>query len=655
MTRIAVVAPKAAQEEVIEAIHGCRLAHIEEFSRVDEVDLDIGEPLEASSEASEILVRLRAIIHATGLEPGDVPTQPLHQDIIHERLANDLDEIEAEVEKATARRDEIARELETIRDQLNRLEPISQLPLELEDYRGYESLRVFVGIAPRDLSEELSIAIERFEYFGSAGAHAVFVHLDEAEKAQEILAREGFRELEVPEADGQVRQAVQRLSQRREELSTKLEDARARLTEIAKEHGNFILAAEEDLSIQVEKAEAPLNFASTERAFIVDAWVPQDEATSLENQVREAAGGAVHFEIIDDGDRDAHREQEPPTKYDHPKGVRKFSFLLDLFSTPKYAEIDPTVILFLVFPFFFGFMIGDLGYGILMVALGFFLYRRIGPKSEAAGSLGFALLLSGIWATLFGAIVFHDALGIPYAAHGHAEGLNWEGLLGIHLNAGEPLLEKLGDEGVKGMLALSIVAAFVHLFVGFIFGFINHLRHNAKHAFAQIGWMGVLVGLFLVGIIYAPENEVSHFLMGAMGEPTIQSSLYFLGPGVLVLIVTEGFMGAMEVLGLFSNVISYTRLAGVAVAKGAMAGAFNFIFLEGMALHGDGAIIVVIGFLLFVLAQLIVFVLGMISSGIQGIRLNYVEFFLKFYEGGGEAFKPFGRDREFTLTPTTTR
>lgn len=652
MTRLAIIAPRTVQEDVIEELHNLRLAHLEAFTQSEDETLNIGEPLPAGSRASELLVRLRGVLHSLNLE-GE-PSRRLEQDGIRSRIEDELQIIESAVKQATDERDTVRKELDQVRDQISRLEPLTQLPLDLHDYHGYDSLRVFIGQPPRDLSDELAPAIARFEYFPSPGAHALFVHEDEAERAQEILTREGFQAMEVPEGEGSLQASLSTLQRRQEALKAELEATQAELDQLAEEHGDLLLAAEEDLSIEVDKAEAPLDFASTERTIIVDAWVPTKDLDTVKTAIDQAARGRVAFEVLDEGDRDDHhRSEAPPTRYDHPPGVRPFSVLLDVFSPPKYGELDPTLILSIVFPFFFGFMIGDLGYGILMVALGLLLYRRIGPKSPEARGLGFALLIAGLWASFFGLFIFHDALGIPFAAHGHEGALNWEGLLGIHLPLGDVVIEKLGNEGVREMLALSILAAFVHLFLGFVFGFINHFNHSKKHAFAQIGWIGVLAGFFVLVVLKGPTNGVSDAILGWMGNPELITSAYLLGPGLLILVATEGAMGVMETFSLLSNMISYTRLAGVAVAKGAMASAFNGIFLADMALGGSGLVLVT-GFVLFIIAQLIVLVLGLISSGIQGIRLNYVEFFLKFYEGGGEPFRPFGRLRKFT-TPSTER
>ena len=120
--------------------------------------------------------------------------------------------------------------------------------------------------------------------------------------------------------------------------------------------------------------------------------------------------------------------------------------------------------------------------------------------------------------------------------------------------------------------------------------------------------------------------------------------------GAIILGWAEGFGGVLEIPSMFSAIMSYLRLGAVAIAKGAMAVAFNaltlVVALEGLD-HGNW-LMFILGLLGFLVAQMVLFVLGMLSGGIQALRLNFVEFFTKFYKGGGTPYKPFGRERVHT-------
>jgi V/A-type H+-transporting ATPase subunit I len=122
--------------------------------------------------------------------------------------------------------------------------------------------------------------------------------------------------------------------------------------------------------------------------------------------------------------------------------------------------------------------------------------------------------------------------------------------------------------------------------------------------------------------------------------------------GAAILGWAEGFGGVLEIPSMFSAIMSYLRLGAVAIAKGAMAIAFNgltlIVALEGLD-HGNW-LLFILGTIGFLIAQVALFVLGMLSGGIQALRLNFVEFFTKFYKGGGTRYSPFGRERVFTTT-----
>jgi len=312
------------------------------------------------------------------------------------------------------------------------------------------------------------------------------------------------------------------------------------------------------------------------------------------------------------------------------------SFGGELFAdcTGILCELNPTGFIFSIF---FGFIIGYLGYGILVIILGLYLRKRyiFGIGGRGVGN---PLLIGGIFACIFGAVVFSEAFGFHLPHH--------------------PMIHKLEIEGVIELLVLSIVAAFVHLGLGFIIGFFNNVRRNLKHAIAKIGWIFVLFAIFLLLMLMAEGTQVGGWVctnilfsiqknsMDAAGLKVPVFSIYFLIIGFIMLIVFEGALAAMEILSLVGNVASYLRLAAVGVAKGATAMAFNSMFLPMIV--GGNIIFIILGGLMLVMMHALVFLLGTISAGIQSLRLNYVEFFLKFYEGGGTKFKPFGYARRYT-------
>ena len=380
--------------------------------------------------------------------------------------------------------------------------------------------------------------------------------------------------------------------------------------------------------------------------------MPREKAGELKKKLN--GSGDIYVEVVDT------ESAEPPVELENPKPARPFEFLIHLFSTPSYKEIDPTFVVFLIFPVFFGFMIGDAGYGIVMILLGYLLWKKM-KSMPMLRQLGLIFLMGGVFALIFGLFVFGEVLAIPFH---HIPGSelpdvgNWSSYLGFEIPL-YPLIHKLDNIG--DLLLISIIGAAVHIGVGYIFGIVNEVKHDKKHAMAKFGWLIVLFALFFQFILigYLMDNRVAEFLINNIfvfvsmytvefsGITISIISLVLIIIGIVMFVPAEGPMHVLEVIGLAANVLSYTRLAGIAVAKGAVALAFNVMLVPQLLSGNIGLIIMGVVFLF--LSHALILILGSLAAGIQALRLNYVEFFLKFYKGNGYRFMPFGKPREAAL------
>jgi V/A-type H+-transporting ATPase subunit I len=343
--------------------------------------------------------------------------------------------------------------------------------------------------------------------------------------------------------------------------------------------------------------------------------------------------------------------------------------LTHAFSTPKYSEIDPTVVLGVVFPLFFGFMIGDGGFGIALIVIGAFFMSW--GKRFGMAEIGYAVLLAGIFSFIFGIFLFGDVFGIPFIVHPEvlSDGTiveperwaSWSLILGMDI----PLpshIEKLGSAGVSELLVISLIAGFVHLFLGLVFGLINE-RHHPKHLRAKAGWLMLLNGFAMVIFFKARHTRPGSWMWNTFYAPFPQGveiiglgfpylAFAFIFTGLALVMLAEGPIAILEVPTILVNIISYTRIAAIAVAKGAIAVAFNGLLLPYVFSGNTGLAIGVLIALAFI--QFAMFGLGALSAGIQAIRLNYMEFFLKFFKGDGERYAPFGYRRRFSFAHEKT-
>ncbi|MFQ6106878.1 MAG: V-type ATP synthase subunit I [Thermoplasmata archaeon] len=650
MSRVLILGPRETLDEVVEVLYREGLLHILDFTEQDET-FSIGRPLEKASSVSEDLVKLRSISSILEVEAkGD--REALR---VGEELSAKIRALEVNLSETDESRKRTEELLSTLNTRMEQMKPFASFPLILDMYRGYESVSVFVGRVTKDLSD-IDSRFDEYELLEKDRFIALFVPAEKAEEATEYLGSKGFTQVEIPDAEGDPKELLAKMGMTRQKWEKRLTATKERLDKLRKRYSRFILSAEEALAVESEKAEAPLRFATTNHSFIIDGWVPAEDIKDMKRSL-EGMEGIFVDSIEPEG-------EEPPVLLDNPKlHVRRFEFLIRIFSTPSYDEVDPTLVLSLVFPIFFGLMIGDLGYGLVMMLFAMALRRKLKTIPELY-NLMWVLFVSGVFASIFGTFLYGDIFGIAFHAEPGAH--VWEGfnLMGLEIPYHAPI-HKVTEFGAMDLIALSILGAGIHLGIGFLFGIINERKHSKKHALAKFGWLLVLVGLLVILMRIAAEaqdlivprfvwfNELANLTYPV--RDALFASFEFFGAiqisiggivlvlvGVPFLVVGEGVLGIIEIVGLVANMFSYTRIAGVAVAKGATALAFNEVCMPMIFESGGNVGMVIGGFVALFFSHATIFFLGAISAGIQAIRLHYVEWFMKFFKGNGIDFKPFG-------------
>ncbi len=678
MSRVLVVGPKGELERVIETLHGLRLLHLVDH-RGEEHGIAIGKPLPRAAEISENLVKLRSISSILKVEEAEAREEPAEVRDLRGTIAT----LEVNLREEDEGRKKIEALLQDLGRRIEELAPFATLGLPLDAYRGYASLDVVVGRVTGDVAGLAAVAPEH-EAFAAEGVVAVFVPKGVGEKVAEHLARSGFAPLEVPSGDGDPKELLARARDDREKWAARLAETQERIAKLRDRYAKFLVRAEDALQVEIEKAEAPLRFAVSDHSFVIDGWVPASRVGGLVHGM--AAVPAVTVETLETHPvhGETPDEDRPPVLLKNRGPAKRFEFLTNLYSTPGHDEVDPTSFLFLVFPVFFGLMIGDAGYGLVMIILGFTLSWKFRESKDFA-DLFRVLLYGGFFAYLFGLLVYGEIFAIPFHEPPGVTGeVTWSAILGYDIPYSAPI-HKLDKVGVIDLLLISIVASSIHLGLGFVVGFVNEWKHSKRHAAVKVGWLLILIGFLSLFAVLArtpawcavspgnPGCEIashrvanilffdqpplawipaSGIVVGGLTIPFFM--LGALAAGIVLLLIGE-VMAVLEIISLLANMVSYTRLAIVAVAKGAVALAFNAMFLpliineEVFASSGFRTVqlnpnlgFVILGFVFIFLAHAMVLILGSVSAGIQAIRLNYVEFMLKFYKGGGKLFSPFG-------------
>ena len=671
LSRTIIIGLKDQLETTIEILHKLDVVHIIDYAKGSDQTINIGKPTAKSSDASDKVLTLRSSAKLLELDE----EKPAEEKMTIEQIAKDIDRkilsLEQEITKVTQEKTTLEDQLNSIDDQISQLIPFSSISIPLENYFEHKHVDVFAGSIQdiKKLEKNMQSLTDEYELFRSTDVENVvvlFVSKSFHDPVVQMLADCRYTEIKIPSGTRLPGKLVGQLENDRLEIHNRLENISMQLEEVRRKHGEFILAAEEYLSIEVQKAEAPIRFAATHHSFIVDCWIPTTDVEHVKKTLEDETNNALYIETLE-----MKSEDDVPVLLDNPKSVKPFEFLLDLYSTPTYHEIDPSFILSLIFPLFFGFMIGDLGYGLLLIIFGYIFIKKL-KNSEGWYNIGRYIIVAGIFASIFGLFLFGDFLGLAFQSPPHETGqviYSWSSLFGANIPI-PSLIHKTETSGITQLLILSIIAGFLHLGLGLIIGMINERKHSIKHALGKLGLLFVLTAFTLLIFVMAKwtisqwlvplkTSAVASFLWPYIIIP-LSTSFMFSGLlipyatvifgliGLIIILVSIGGLGLIEMLEVAGHLMSYTRLAAIGVAKGALAYAFNVIGI-GLILSGN-IIIGILGVVILVILQLLVLALGSLSSGIQALRLHYVEFFMKFYKGGGKKFEPFGYKRRYTTT-----
>ncbi len=426
MNRILLVGSKGDLKATIDLLYKVEAVDIIDFPSEDK-DFHLGSPLPESSVASQKLLKLRAFEKDMQLDVDVEPTETLAPSRVKSDLDKTLVELEGSLSKVLQEKVKAQTELAELQNEKRSIEPFMNLDIPLDLYRGYSSLSVLTGYVKSDPSSEIASKMPESEVILSSDRKfvAVFVPKKDLADAQKILLQNGFSEAPTPIGSGDAKQRLATIDIEVAKKEAALEECNKDLEDLRSKYGAMISAADEDLSIEVQVAETPLRLGTSKYAFVLDGWVPTSKLEPLRNTLDQELKGRVSFDVLDTMERHESHEHdtehltlvdygdvksEVPSKTNPNKYVGLFEYLTGLISTPKYREIDPTFMISITFPFFFGLMVGDFGYGLGFTILG--LIGLLKVKSPEWKTIATMLFFGGIWATIFGVFVFGECLGM---------------------------------------------------------------------------------------------------------------------------------------------------------------------------------------------------------------------------------------------------
>jgi len=668
MSRVVVAGSKDVIAPVIEKLHDLRLLHIVNYNG-SQPEFELGKPIGKAREYSESLIKLRSFARYLDIK-SKAPEKTYPESQVLSEMDNLLNNVGADATATFERITAIEAEVKSKQDQIKALGPLTVLPLPLESYYGYESLAVFVGTVASAVDADVAkVSPVNDVYSGSNKTRtivAVFVPADKAGEVSSVLAEHGFSETSVPKLEGNVDSAIAALESGIKSLEGEKGPLQKKLVDMRKQYEDLILATDEYLSVQTQKTEAPLRFAETANAFVIDGWVPSDQFNRLKSEVESAAGGKIDVQLIDDKEADDFVEhgEDVPSKIENPGIVKPYELITRLFAIPEYKEFDPSLLIFVFFPIMFGMILGDIGYGLMILVVLILLKKKF--RTDGWQQLINIVMIASVWAIIFGVFFgeIFGPLGLWGRIFGHLSEIQIELLKEQGLYFGEGVYGSLGRLGPLGvfpmdrlatnavlmLIGVSIFIGVLHCSVGSILGIKTELNYGErKHAYFErlpVLLFQLFFAVFLLGLI------MGQMIMVGVAGIVILASI------VMMVMGPEGPMGMAHVPFYVSNLISYLRLLAIGLASVGLAFAANQLaFFVIMPMLSGGAhnsadftfIAIVVGMIVLVVVHFINMLLGILSPFMHPLRLHYVEMFTKFYSahGGGVEYSPFGHVRRF--------
>ena len=636
MSRMTISGHKNDLNSLSDLLDKHQLVHLVDYNNEDE-GFKIGTSLSYGSKTSEILVKLRSVLKLLEVSPNPPENLKLSSDI--EKEIENLDSIASQAHDLKDKQRDCDRKIDDLANSLDQIEMFSGLDLDMKYLSGYDSMKVFTG----RISEEADISAidSNLEVIRNDETIIVFCPNEKVDSTERILLDLGFRSIDAPSIEGDPSSVESKIKSELSQLRNERDSIDHEIEALAKRHGDWLVSCEEHYSALSEKSSLPLKLATTENMFVMDGWVPSKSVSALQQELQKLD---VYYEV------DNETESSPPIKLDNPGPMKPFEMFTKLYSTPRHWEFEPTAIIFITYPLFFGLMVGDAGYGLAYILFAQYLIGKF-SHSEGIVALGKILRMAGVYTFFFGTFIYAEAFGKSFFELGELIGFNsflFAKTYGPSFNV--PLIEhydgapwhlpihKFSPYGAQLMLLSSVIIGFIHISLGLILGFINEMKHHdlkhalyAKMSFLMILWGGVMALVSVVGLL--PD------IVQTIGIVVMLS-------GLGLAIIGEGIVGLLEFPTVFSNVISYARIGAIGLSDYGLAFTVNYISLKMLLPMGPVGIIAAIFIML--IGHLTVFTLGIIGTGINSLRLQYVEFFTKFVQGGGTLYDPFGYNRKYT-------
>lgn len=553
-------------------------------------------------------------------EPEQITVELRKNDEIIREVKQKLDEFE---EPITQKLSQITGKKEQLKEIENKISELSLLPdLPTSLFKPTENLSIITGAVTVNSIPEIEKDFKGKPFVALTHRHTkekklifIFFPPEQEKEVNKTLHRIGLETFEIPYSKKKPSEQVNALEEEKQELKKQILELKEQLRKEAEVYRDLELLGEE-IEVCRERIEALHKLGGGNSFSVLTAWVPQEHLEQFKQLVNEQAETS-YMEI--------EEKEDAPTILKNPRLVKPFEMLINLYSPPKYGHLDPTPIMALTYAIFFGFMLTDAVYGFVLMIMAIGIARGIGKYNPGIRKFAEFLVIVGAFTAILGV------------------------LLGSYLG---DLLQQMGwnipqllDPMKDIMILVAITAGIgvLHLTLGLILGVIDKVKQkDYMGAISDQGvWLVFVTGLILALGSMALESLMTPGIGLILLSAILKMAFVFKEEGLV-----SSVLSIFDFSGFVGDIFSYTRLMALAVGTAGIALAINFMALMVADL------IPVLGIFIALIILLIGHTFNMAMNGlgsfVHGLRLHFLEFFTKFYDGGGKQYTPFYSTRKIT-------
>jgi len=620
MSKVSIIGPKKSLHEVMDTVYRAGVLHVESAPDlvkgtpfVDKVALTI----EQKKELAE-LERLSSIARKTIniLSPRFL----MSAETTVKQTALSIEKAKATIEKAGNTVEDLNSDIRKLEQQLllyrryekvlTALYPLIEIIPE-SAFMDYTGITLYKKEATLPLLEDAlqGITYGRHELFKKdidreTTACIVVYPKEFSQKIKAILHEENISEIVMPFdlSETPMIESVKIILQKTATLSNDIQEIERTLHKFACEEFYELSLSSRIIELEIEQIQVISELYGTKNTFFLYGWLPDMAIKSFMKTINEKFHNIVVLDVLP---AMPEERENIPVILSNPGIIRPFEILTKFLALPQYGTFDPTPLLAIFFPVFFGLILGDIGYGIIAFMASLWVIWRW-RKNEVVRGLGSIFMVSTFAAIIFG-FIFGEFFG------------NLGELIGIH-----PVIDR--SKSLIPFLIFTILIGGLHISIGLVIGIIVAINsRDTKNAIARS------LKLLFVITLYGMAASFYGLLPQSMLHIMVISGLVIVG----ALIFVEKWLAPFEAMKLVVNILSYSRIMGFGAASIFLASIANR--LSAMPRN------IFIGIIIGIFFHLINLALGLYAPAIQTLRLNYVEFFDKFFYPGGREYKPWGK------------